>query len=134
MQALVVEDDFTSRKMMTHILEKHFTCDVAVDGEEALVAFLNAHENGQPYDLICLDIMMPKMNGQDVLKKIRQIEQEKGIGGMDGAKIIMTTALDNPKNILTAFREQCEVYLVKPMDSRKILSEIQAMGLIPATE
>lgn len=134
MRALVVEDDFTCRKLMTALLGPHFDCDVAVDGEEAVEAFGNAIEGDQPYDLVCLDIMMPKMDGQEALRRIRQMESERGINGLDGVKIIMTTAVDEPSSIMTAFREQCESYLVKPIDSENLLGEIRRLGLIIDTD
>jgi two-component system, chemotaxis family, chemotaxis protein CheY len=63
MRCLIVEDDFVGRKLMQKYLSDYGECDVAVDGEEAVEAFRQAVENETPYDLICLDIMMPNMNG-----------------------------------------------------------------------
>jgi two-component system chemotaxis response regulator CheY len=83
MKTLIVEDDLISRKLMVKYLTQYSKCDVAVNGEEALQYFNMALNEGQLYDLITLDIMMPKMDGQQVLKEIRRIESEKGIlGGM----------------------------------------------------
>ena len=73
---------------------------------------------------------MPKKDGQSVLKDSRKMEEEQGIPGMDGVKIIMTTALNDPKNILEAFKSQCEAYLPKPVSKQKLLAEIESLGLI----
>lgn len=92
--------------------------------------FKEALSEGQPYDLICLDIMMPQMDGHDALAAIRRIEKEHGINGLDGAKVIMTTALSDSKNIIGAFRKGCEVYIVKPVKKEKLLEEMEKLGLL----
>ncbi len=130
MKALIVEDDLTSRILLQRILAPHGICDVATDGVEALKAFRLAWQEGAPYDLICLDIMMPNMDGQEVLREIRSFEKKKGIDGLSGVKIIMTTAASDSKNILGAFRKQCEAYLVKPILKAKLVSQIHALGLL----
>jgi two-component system chemotaxis response regulator CheY len=110
-------------------LSPYADCDIAVDGAEALEAFTIATKEGQPYDLILLDIMMPEMDGQTVLKEIRRTEEEFSIHGSSGVKIIMTTALDDRRNIIEAFKSQCEAYLIKPIDKARLLAEIQSLGL-----
>lgn len=130
MRILIAEDDFASRTLMADILAPYGSCHVAVNGKEAIEAVENALKNDQPYDCICLDIRMPEMNGQEALKTIRQIEQEHGIAVGDGAKIIMTTALSAPRDILDAFNEQCEAYLVKPIRREKLLQQMEKLNLL----
>ena len=130
MKILIVEDDFASRKMLQKYLSPYGECDVVVDGQEALDAFSLALTEETPYDLICLDIMLPKIDGQDVLRQIRTIEKEKGIEGLDGVKIIMTTALGDTKNIMDAFKNQCEGYLQKPIERVRLIQEIRKLKLI----
>jgi len=130
MRILIVEDDFVSRRLLQMILSPYGSCDIGVDGKEALEAFGLAWEESQPYDLICLDIMMPEMDGQEALKEIRELEAEKGIHGLNGVKIIITTALDDRKNIIKAFKGQCEAYLVKPINKERLLEQIRALGLL----
>ncbi|MBF0501730.1 MAG: response regulator [Candidatus Riflebacteria bacterium] len=130
MKILVIEDDFVSRCVFIEYLSPYGSCDAAANGKEGVMAFKLAFESGKPYDLVCLDIMMPEMDGQEVLKQIRQYEEEKGIGGLAGVKIIMTTALDDFKNIMTAFRHQCEAYLVKPIEKAKLVAQMKTMGLV----
>jgi two-component system chemotaxis response regulator CheY len=117
---LVVEDDFTSRRVLSHILESFGVCDVAVDGEEAVEAVRLGLDDERQYDLICLDIMMPRMDGQAALKAIRALEDSYSILPGSGAKIIITSALDDSSNVLQAFRSQCDGYIVKPYDRQKI--------------
>ena len=67
MKILLAEDDFVTRKFMVNFLSKYGECDVTVDGMEAVDAFMMALEDDEPYDLICLDIMMPVMDGYQAL-------------------------------------------------------------------
>ncbi len=130
MKTLVVEDDVSCSVLLQKILSPYGECLVAVDGREGLKLFFGAHEKKEPFELICLDIMMPVMDGQEVLKEIRKWEETKGILGLDGVKVIMTTALGDSKNIIQSFREQCEAYIVKPIDKNKLLNEIKLLGLL----
>lgn len=129
MKILVVEDDFASRKLMQQLLATYGSCDVAVDGREALRAMKIAWNEGGPYDVVFLDIMLPHMDGQHVLKEIRRLEEERGILGLDAVKVIMTTALDDSKNIMGAFRSQCEGYIVKPITGEKIKEQLNALEM-----
>lgn len=131
MKALVVEDDFASRKLLQRILQPYGEADVAVNGLEAIQAFSKALEEGTPYDLICMDIMMPEMDGQFALKHIRRIEKEKGITSAQEAKIIMTTALDDPKNVVEAYyKGGATSYLSKPIDKRALIQTIKDLKLL----
>lgn len=130
MKSLIVDDDFFSRRILQTMLAGYGECHVAVDGKEALFAFKQALAEETPYDVICLDIMMPEMTGQEVLKKIREIEASKNILGSNSSKVIMTTALDDKENIKAAFREQCESYLIKPISKTKLVNALTEFGLI----
>ncbi|HNS20452.1 MAG TPA: response regulator [Sedimentisphaerales bacterium] len=130
MKCLIVEDDFVSQQLLRAYLKDHADCHVAGNGREAVEAFAAALDAGDPYDLICMDIMMPGASGRDALQDIRRIETEHGIGGLDCVKVIMTTALDDAKNILGSFREGCEAYVVKPIHKDKLFAEIEKLGLL----
>ena len=110
MRILIAEDDFASRKVILKFLSEYGECDVTVDGMEAIDAFMMALEDGDPYDLICLDVMMPIMDGYQALKNIRDIEREHNIPEEEMVKIIMTTALNEQKNVKKAFELGCTVY------------------------
>jgi len=130
LRILVVEDDFVSRLLMQKLLSPYGQCDVSEDGIEAIESFRSAWERSTPYDLICLDIMMPNMDGQEALKIIRSVEEEKGLSLGKGVKIIMTTALSDSKNIFGAFNKGCESYINKPIDRNKLISELKKLELI----
>ena len=130
MKTLIVEDDFISRKMMHILLSPYGECDIAVDGKEAIEAFALAAREGKRYDLICLDIMMPDMDGHTVLKTIREMEEADQVFGSEQVKIIMTTALKDSRNVLEAFNAQCEAYLIKPIRKQDLVQQIQSLGLL----
>ncbi len=131
MKILIVDDDFLSRKLLHFILAPYGHCDIAVNGEEAIRAFKLAMDEKKPYDLICLDIMMPEMDGQEAIKKIRKIEKEKGIGAVDEVKVIMITALGDTRNVIDAFYfGGATSYLVKPIDHNKVVKELENLGLM----
>jgi two-component system chemotaxis response regulator CheY len=129
MRILVVEDDFGSRRMMQKLLEPYGDIDVVVDGEEAVQAFRIAWDEYKPYELLFMDIMMPKMDGHEALRRIREIEEELGVKPQDEAKIIMTSVLEDPKNVIEAYYEGgATSYLVKPIDREKLREELSRLG------
>jgi len=129
MRTLIVEDDFTSRMLIQELLRLYGPSHVAVDGQEAVDAVRAALEAGEPYDLICLDIMMPEVTGQEALTAISALEAQRGKTAAQGSRILMTTALSDSENIMRAFREQCDGYLIKPIDKARLLGSLEKLGL-----
>lgn len=125
---LIAEDDFICRKVLLRHLQAIGMCDTAVNGEEAVAAVEAALEE-EPYDLICLDIRMPGLNGLDALERIRSLEQRAGIMPGRGANILMTTQVDDREAIMKAFRDQCEGYLLKPIEKDKLLAAVADLGI-----
>jgi two-component system, chemotaxis family, chemotaxis protein CheY len=134
MRALIVEDDFRSRMLLQKYLMPFFEVHIAVDGREALQAFNLAIEEEEPYKLICLDILLPRLDGQEFLIEIRKIEEKLGLFASDGVKVVMTSALKDSKNVLGAFKAGCEAYLVKPFERKTFLGAIEKLNLIKTTE
>ncbi|MGA2890063.1 MAG: response regulator [Terracidiphilus sp.] len=130
MKTLVVEDEFTSRILLQNLLAHYGECHIAVDGQEAVEAFRMALAAAAPYDLICMDIKMPGMNGIEAVRQIRAMETEDGVLSTNGVKIIMQTSVDEPKKVVGSFHALCDAYLVKPIDKVSLLAEIRGMGLI----
>ena len=131
MKTLIVEDDFVSRMLLQKFLAGFDLPHIAINGQEAVDAVRVALEENQPYDLICLDIMMPGMDGHQALHEIRALEEAHGIFSTDGAKILMTTALGDMKNKIAAFRGLCDGYLTKPLNKDDLLHEMRKFELIP---
>ncbi len=130
MKILVVEDDFTSRILMHKLLSPYGDVHIAVNGKEAVDVVSEAIVKKELYDLICLDVMMPEMDGHTALGEIRSLEEKDGIGVGQGAKVIMTTALSDSQNVIGAFKEDCDAYMVKPVERAKLLRQLRKLMLI----
>jgi two-component system chemotaxis response regulator CheY len=130
MRILIVEDDLTSRLLLKKMLEAFGSCDVAVNGKEAVEACRLAQASGETYALVCMDIMMPEMDGQAALKAIRAQEEAVACPPSRAAKIVMTTALRDIENVTTAYRELCDGYLVKPIARDKLVGLLKDLDVI----
>jgi two-component system chemotaxis response regulator CheY len=130
MKILIAEDDYASRKFMYSFLSKYGECDLAVDGMEAVESFIIAIKEQRPYDLVCLDIMMPRLNGIKTLKAMRDIENKEGVLESNRSKIIMTTALDDAETVLESYKKDCEAYAVKPINLLKFVEVMTNLGLL----
>lgn len=127
MKILIVEDDFVSAKLLETILSSYGTCDVAVNGTEAIEMIEKSFAEKGLYDLICLDIMLPEINGHDVLKQLRELEIQNNDKKV---KVIMITALGDSDNIKKSFSEKAEAYLVKPIFRDTLIETIKRLELI----
>ncbi len=130
MRILIAEDDMASRKFLARFLSKYGECDITVDGMEAIEAFMVSFDIGKPYDLICLDIMMPKLDGMKVLKTIREIEKQKGIHEDEQVKVIMTSAINELDIVNNSFETGSEAYATKPINTEKFEEVMKKLGLI----
>ncbi len=131
MRSLIVEDDFVSRKLLHTILAPYSRCHMAVNGKEAVYAFKAALEAGAPYKLICMDILMPELNGQEALKQIRTLERLHGVSANDEAKIVMITVLDDPQNVVEAYyKGGATSYVPKPVDKKLFLKLLHNIGVL----
>ena len=130
MKTLIVEDEFTCRMLLQEQLEAYGPVHTAVNGLEALEAVRRALDAGEPYDLVCMDIMMPELDGQAAVARIRELEKEKGFVYPDGARIVMTTALDDVKTVSKSFGNLCDAYLVKPIHRDDLIAELQKLNLV----
>lgn len=130
MRFLVAEDDYASRYFMQKLLERFGKCDVAADGLEAINAYLTAEKEKEPYDLICLDIMMPRLDGFKVLKVIRDKEKQNRVEGNNRTKVIITTALNDKQSVMKAEELGCEAFAWKPIDTEKFILILKELKII----
>jgi two-component system chemotaxis response regulator CheY len=128
MKTLIAEDDFTSRVILQEMLKSQGPTHVAINGREAVDAFLLALDQGEPYDLVCMDIMMPGMDGMDALKEIRATEKSRKVEIQ--VRIVMTTAVTDMKTLRTAYENHCDGYLNKPILKAKLFEELKKLELI----
>lgn len=130
---LVCEDDFSSRKLLTRILAVVGDVDMASNGCEAVEAVREARNQGERYDIICLDLEMPEMDGRDALRKIRRFEQDNNVVE-ERARILMTTATKSVKEVSAAYQGECDGYLVKPIRRAVIIEKLAEFGFKPVAE
>ena len=129
MRFLLIEDQKDVRNLMQAFLSGLGSCEMAEDGIQGLSLFQQSLSENRPYDAVFLDIMMPKLEGQEVLQKIRALEETKQILPPTSVKIIMTTALGDSENIMEAFKSQADAYLIKPIMQNKLFETMQKAGI-----
>ena len=131
MRCLIAEDHLMSRRILKELLPLDADCDIAVNGQEAIDSFVLAHESKRPYDVIFMDIMMPVLDGMEALQSIRAIEKKMEIPPQMIVKVIMTTALDDPRTVIKSFNEcEADAYIVKPLSRHKLIKELRALKLV----
>ena len=130
LRILLVEDDFASRLLLQIALAAYGECHIAVNGREAVQAFRHGLKSERPYHLICMDIMMPIMDGREAVRLIRETEMAHGILSSAGAKIFMTTTIDELDEVSRCFAELCDAYLLKPIDLSQLLGKMRSFRLI----
>lgn len=130
MRILIAEDDQTSRLYLQKILSSFGDCDTTVDGMETMEAYLLALQEEQPYDLLCLDIMMPKANGIKVLNAIRDLEKKKKIKKDKRVKVIVISALAQVQLINDSITPGYDIYLPKPVETAKLTQAMRELGIL----
>lgn len=130
MRILIAEDDPVTLIFMKKFLGKYGECDVAVNGVEAVATFSKASAEEKPYDLVCLDIRMPKLDGIGVFKAIREFEKKAGITSQKQTEIIMTTAVNDRQIITDASDAGCKTFVWKPIEVERFTQALQNLGLI----
>lgn len=129
MRILIVEDDIPSRQLLEHLLAGLGTCETADNGRQAFEAVQRAMDDKRPFGLICMDIMMPEMDGMEALKKIRRLEIAHRIPATASAKIVMITAKGQASDVMTAYNSGCEAYLLKPISKARLFEQLAELGL-----
>lgn len=117
-KVLVVDDSFTVRKTLVQMIRRGLQCEVqqAGDGSEALQAMIN-----DTPDLLILDIMMPFMNGVEVLKTMRQNDMLKNI------PVIACTSLDNDTAVKEIIKLGVKDYMIKPVDKDSLVKKVEQL-------
>ena len=131
---LILEDDPTSGKLLAYFLKHYGNCDLVTDGKSAVECFQKALRAEVGYKLILVDIMVPETVGHDVVRMIREMERKEGIPLEKKAKVIMTTSLSDPDNIIESFKANCDSYLIKPIRKAKLFNEMKSLGISITSE
>ena len=125
MRILIAEDDHASRVLLQRFFTDYGECDLAIDGIEALDAFILAQEEEEPYGLVCLDIMMPRLDGLKMLRKMREYE---GIHQMPPTRVLIITALTEEKTRREAMEAGCGAILSKPLEMGELEAALRQLG------
>ena len=128
MKVLVVDDELVSRSKMKKIMENFADCEEAENGESAVSAVRNALESGNGYTMMTLDISMPDMNGVEVLKAVRSLEEEKGVEEDQKLRIMMVTSHHSEKHVLESIKAGCDNFIVKPFNKETVKKRLVSMG------
>lgn len=126
MKALIVEDSQISVEILSFFIKDYFDYEVAYDGEEGFEKIEKSHESKKYYDFVFLDIMMPKKDGHDLLKEIRDYESKTNL---KKSKIIMITSLSDFDTVVKSFENKCDDYITKPIDKEKIITVLVRNGI-----
>lgn len=129
MRILIVDDEIDIRMVLKKVLRQYGECDEAENGQVAVEKVLASIESGKHYDVMFLDINMPILDGQEALKKIRQLENDREIKFKNQIRIVMLTANSDKGNVFKAFREQCEGYVVKPFEPKDLTVQLEKIGV-----
>lgn len=130
MKALIVEDDLVTQKMLVAFLGDSALCDVAANGEDGYELYLQALDDDMPYELICVDVNMPLVDGIEFLQAVREEEVAREIVGDEGVKVVFVSGVTDPKDLHAALSAGCAAYLTKPLDRKKFIAELTRLGFV----
>jgi two-component system chemotaxis response regulator CheY len=131
---LIVDDELQNRKLLRDYMKVYGQCDMANDGKAGVELFTSDLEEGDPYDLVFLDIIMPVMDGQRALSRIRAAEKRIAPDARE-TPVIMVTGMDSSLQAMEAyFRGGCSDYLTKPVTRQALIEKLVKLKLIESEE
>lgn len=128
MKILVVEDELTSRAIMQKIMAPYGTVHLCMDGAEAVEAFISSMDGCAPFDLVCMDYMMPGMDGLEALSRMRTAECARGIPPGRGVKVIMATATSTVETGYEDLAGMCDAVIHKPLRKDAFVNIMNRLG------
>lgn len=131
MKSMIVDDDTFSRRILEKMLAPFGECIAEPEASSALATFLASLESKQYFNLICCDILMPVMDGHELLSKIRKAETEARIPSSRSVNVIMTSSAATPENVKEALvKGRCSTFLVKPVKRERLYKELRTLKLV----
>jgi two-component system chemotaxis response regulator CheY len=128
MRALLVDDSSVVLLCLRSFVSKYGECDLARDGQQGLDAFMRSVEEQRPYDLICLDLQMPGLDGWTLVGLIRAREQEFQVPTR--SKILVITGTADAAAVVNIKKKGADGYLLKPVSGEKLLDQLVRLGLV----
>ena len=130
MRILIVDDEMVSRVKLETVMESIGDCESVGGGNDAVERYRQAFVEEKRFDLVMLDIDMPDMQGEEVLRKIREVENY----GPHRAAVVMVTAQSDQEHVLACLKSGCDEYVVKPFDDKTIKDKLAHLGLLSADD
>lgn len=131
MKTLVIDDDYSCSNMFKLFFEKYGQCDTFSLGQNGLTAYKEALQTGQFYDLVVIDIILPDINGVDLLNFIRAEEDMNNVSVNFRTKVILTTSLDDDVNrkIESTLTHGLETYYAKSFANGGLREKLIELGI-----
>ncbi len=131
MKALIVEDDHVAQSVLTRLLDAYAQVTTASNAADAIAQIEAASNADAWFDLICLDICLKDGDGKDILQRVRELEDDAGrFRRHERARVVMTTGNSDPKDIFSAFKKNCDGYLIKPIGRKMLQDELKRLELL----
>jgi two-component system, chemotaxis family, chemotaxis protein CheY len=127
MKILIVDDDPASLKVLSLFMRPYGKVEISAYAKDALAVADHAFIEKSPFDLYMIDIMMPEINGHELLNEIRGMEKHYAVN--PPGKILMVSALSDTENIMKAFSAKCDAYIIKPVRMEKLEDELSKIGI-----
>lgn len=134
MRILIADDDFVNRRLLEKILSPYGEVIVVDNGISAVDEATKAMDERQIYDLICLDIMMTKLDGYKTLEAIREAECKYEVHAKERSKVIMISALDEVVLDSIQVCDDYDAYICKPIVIEKFDMLLEKMGFSKTTK
>lgn len=128
LNSLVVADNPFVQKIIVNVLKEYGSCDAASNGMEGLEYIKQSISKHKFYELFCLDIEMPKLNGLKLLETIRMLEQK--LETKKKCIIIMVTSHSEKEMIKKCCQLGCDSFLLKPIYKNNLIKVLQRHKLI----
>ena len=128
MRILIADDDFVNRRFLEKIFSSYGEVIAVDNGMSAVEEASNAMAERQLFDLICLDIMMTKLDGYKTLEAIREAEKKYSVFKEQRAKVIMISALDEVVLDSIQVCDDYDAYICKPIIVDKFEKLLEKMG------
>jgi len=134
MRSLIVEYDPACCRIMFEVLRQNGECCFAENRDEGIEIFRQAWMNGRPIELVCLDIMMPNMEGTELLHLIHASSLGMLNEGFKQPKILLTTLMTETDTVAEYYHKLCDTYLVKPITAERLQEKLGMMGFVINSE
>ncbi len=130
MKSMVVDDVALNCRMLKALLEPYGDCHMANDARTTVQLFQKAWKTSAPYNLICLDIQMPDIDGLKLLQVLRQMEEKMVIEEDRRARIMMVTGSDVQETHRKARALGCDAVIVKPIHRDDLMKLVKEWKLV----